>query len=116
MSVKTTMMPIVFTKDEYDFLCKISADANLSVGEFVRYLIKGLKYGTELAKNPKKTPSLIIGDYSYSLTSEDFMTFTNDIQATFTNVINQLETSKIKHDKGNKRVRFKKYKPMGKTA
>jgi len=116
MTKKTIMSPIVFTREEYDFLNKISAEANLSVGEFIRYIVKGLKYGVELAENPKKAPSVIIGEYGYSITSEDFTAFTNDIQETFTKVIDKLETSKIKHDKGNKRVRFKKYKPMGKTA
>ena len=110
------MSPIVFTREEYDFLNKISAEANLSVGEFIRYIVKGLKYGVELAENPKKAPSVIIGEYGYSITSEDFTAFTNDIQETFTKVIDKLETSKIKHDKANKRVRFKKYKPMSKTA
>jgi hypothetical protein len=110
------MSPIVFTREEYDFLNKVSAEANLSVGEFIRYIVKGLKYGVELAENPKKAPSVIIGEYGYSITSEDFTAFTNDIQETFTKVIDKLETSKIKHDKANKRVRFKKYKPMGKTA
>ena len=110
------MSPRVFTREEYDFLTKVSAEANLSVGEFIRYIVKGLKYGVELAENPKKAPSVIIGEYGYSITSEDFTAFTNDIQETFTKVIDKLETSKIKHDKANKRVRFKKYKPMGKTA
>jgi hypothetical protein len=116
MTKKTIMSPIVFTREEYDFLNKVSAEANLSVGEFIRYIVKGLKYGIELAENPKKAPSVIIGEYGYSITSEDFTAFTNDIQETFTKVIDKLETSKIKHDKANKRVRFKKYKPMGKTA
>jgi hypothetical protein len=116
MTKKTIMSPIVFTREEYDFLNKVSDEANLSVGEFIRYIVKGLKYGVELAENPKKAPSVIIGEYGYSITSEDFTAFTNDIQETFTKVIDKLETSKIKHDKANKRVRFKKYKPMGKTA
>jgi hypothetical protein len=116
MTKKTIMSPIVFTREEYDFLNKVSAEANLSVGEFIRYIVKGLKYGVELAENPKKAPSVIIGEYGYSITSEDFTAFTNDIQETFTKVIDKLETSKIKHHKGTIKPRFKKYKPMGKTA
>lgn len=116
MTKKTIMSPIIFTKEEYDFLNKIANEANLSVGEFIRYIVKGLKYGVELAENPKKAPSVIIGEYGYSITSEDFTAFTNDIQETFTKVIGKLESSKIKHHKGPIKARFKKYKPMSKEA
>ena len=116
MTKKTIMSPIIFTKEEYEFLNKISAEANLSVGEFIRYIVKGLKYGVELAENPKKTPNVVIGEYGYSITSEDFTAFTNDIQETFTKVIDKLETSKIKHHKGTIKPRFKKYKPMVKEG
>lgn len=116
MTKKTIMSPIIFTKDEYEFLNKISSEANLSVGEFIRYIVKGLKYGVELAENPKKAPKVVIGEYGYSITSEDFSAFTNDIQETFTKVIDKLETSKIKHHKGTIKPRFKKYKPMAKEG
>lgn len=107
---------IILSEEETEFIYRLSAEANLSTGEFLRYIIKGLKYGVEMAENPKKAKPIIIGEYGYSLTTEDFTAFTTDINKVFTNVVQTLEKGKIKHDKSNKKPRFKKYNPMAKTA
>jgi hypothetical protein len=60
MTKKTIMSPIVFTREEYDFLNKVSAEANLSVGEFIRYIVKRVKIWCRISRKPEKSP---IGNY-----------------------------------------------------
>lgn len=116
MNNKMVQLGILITQEEYNFLAKLAQDANLSYSEFVRYMIKGLKYGYELAENPKKSPSIIVGEYGYSITPEDFTALNKDIEQCFNRAIKNIQISKIKHDKSNKKPRFKKYKPMEQTA
>jgi hypothetical protein len=107
---------VIVTQEEYNFIVKLSNDANLSYSEFIRYMIKGLKYGVEITENPKKDVSIIVGEYGYSITPEDFTALTQDLEQCFNKVSKNIKTTKIKHDKGNKNPRFKSYKPMAKTA